>query len=97
MGFLRSGRFLDGVTNDRLRHSLALALSTPAVLLSQRPLGPHGKTEAELMQDAARADINAAAVALGLPPAQTDKHGATLVDYGVDFATGEVLIWDGVE
>lgn len=75
-----------------LRQSAKDAMSVPAILLSQRHLGPHGKTEAELAQERWRMNLQEVAKAAGLPDQGVDVDGDH-VEYGIDFETGELLGW----
>jgi len=94
MGIQKTGKFFDTATLARLREQALSAQRMPAIALTQRSLGPLAKTEAELAHDRFWCALNAAAVAEGFPKPEVDADGDT-VNYGVDFATGEILAWDG--
>jgi hypothetical protein len=94
MGIIRTGKMVSAEKLDALREQWRLAQSTPAIVISQRRLGPYAKTEAELSQEFVRQAINATAMELGFAEPKHDEDGDR-IDYGLDFATGEVLEWDG--
>lgn len=94
---VRTGKFLEADVAEQLRKLHLSAQTTPAILLSQRSLGPYGKTESELAWNRFNDAMDAAAVGTGLPPPRTitdDDGDLATVNYGCDFATGEVLGWE---
>ena len=94
MGFNRTSKFLDAHTLGHLRELSFTAQNTPAILLSQKRLGPLGKTEAQIAWELFYEAVDEAAVAAGFPtPEQHPEQGT--IHYGVDFHNGELLTWDG--
>jgi hypothetical protein len=94
MGILRTEKFFDAPTLERLHTMAKQAQSTPVILLSQRRLGPEGKDEATLAWERFYRELNAEAVKAGMPEPAADDDG-DVINYGCDFKTGEILDWDG--
>ena len=77
MAMVRTGTFLKSEVCNRLQGLHRAALET---------------TESELAMDRFYVELNKEAVAAGLPEPLKDEDGDT-INYGVDYATGEVLGW----
>lgn len=99
MGLIRTGKFIEKALCAELHQQYSDAMRTPAMVVMQRHLGPRGRSDAQLAHEAVNKRINEACVALGCAPPKEiiDKDGdPAIINYGVDFNTGEVLEWDGV-
>lgn len=94
MGLIRTGKMLDADTAKRLHEMANAAATTPAIVFSQCRLGPYAKTEAQIMWEHFYRAANEACVAAGFPEPEKDADG-DVINYGIDFGTGEVLLWDG--
>lgn len=94
MGIIRTGKFLDEAVSAGLRRSHDLAQRVPAIVVGDRHLGPYGRTEAEKALEHVKNAIDEACVAAGMPEPEKDADG-DVIHYGVDFATREILLWDG--
>lgn len=94
MGIVRTQKFLDEPTLKRLTVLAVEWQRTPMILLTQRHLGPHGKTEDVLARERFYKALDEAAVAAGQPEPAVDEDG-DVIHYGADFETGEILLWDG--
>lgn len=94
MGIIRTNKFLNAVETKALHGMAVDAANTPAIVLSQRHLGPAGKDEATLAQERFHRALDKAVVAAGFPEPAKDEDGDA-VHYGLDFKTGEILEWDG--
>jgi len=97
MPVVHTGKFFAEDKRKELKELAELAARTPVILLSQRHLGPNGKTEDQLAREAFHNALNAAAMAAGLPkPVEyvDDDGDECIIHYGADFATGEILGWE---
>lgn len=94
MGIIRTQKFFDAATRLKLIRLAELWQSTPAILLTQRRLGPEGKTEDVLAKERFYKALDEAAVAAGYPEPAVDEDG-DVIHYGADMETGEILLWDG--
>ncbi len=94
MGLVRTNKFLDTSAVERLHKMAVAAATTPALVVTQRHLGPHGKDEATLAQERFHAALDSAATGIGFPVPALDIYGHA-THYGLDFKTGEILEWDG--
>lgn len=94
MGLIRTGVKLDAGALDELRAAARNVRATPAIVVTQRHLGPFGRTESQLAEARLRTQLDAACVVAGFPTPAHDADG-DVIHYGLDFETGEVLLWDG--
>jgi len=94
MGIVRTGKYLDKETKDTLYEAHARAERAPAMVIGERHLGPYGRTEVVKQRELVGQMIDKACVAAGCAEPERDADG-DVIHYGVDFASGEILLWDG--
>lgn len=103
MSIVRTGKYLSKEDNESALglHRLATGAGSGMVIVDRVSPLPEGveypRTDGEIYSKRMYDFVNKAAVQFGLPAAEEfiDEDGDHAINnYGVDFATGEILGWD---
>ncbi len=103
MSIIRTGKYLSSENNKSALslHQLATGVTSGMVVIDRVSPLPEGvkypRTDGQIYSKRMYDFVNKAAVEFGLPAAEEfiDEDGDEAINnYGVDFATGEILGWD---
>lgn len=93
MAVVHTGKFLSPDQQKEIRQATTDAVNTPAIVLTQRHLGPNGRDEATIAVERFHKRLNDMAMMLGLPDPGVDVDGDP-INYGFNPGTGEILAWE---
>ena len=89
---VKTGKVVEGDALRNIKELGRLVDAAMPMVVTQRHLGPFGKTERQLAQDRFYEALNRTAVEMGMAEPEVDEDGDT-INYGIDLTTGELLAW----
>lgn len=89
---VKTGKVVEGEALRNLKELGRLFDAAMPMVITERHLGPLGKTEKQLAQDRFYEALDRIAVEMGLAEPEVDEDGDT-IHYGIDMTTGELLAW----